>query len=56
MNIHNPIIIIDEDQDDLRLLSDAHKELAIKNPLRIRKSLVGLPLSRFCIILIEDEV
>ncbi|MHA4844288.1 response regulator [Flavitalea antarctica] len=33
MNIHNPIIIIDEDQDDLRLLSDAHKELAIKNPL-----------------------
>jgi CheY-like chemotaxis protein len=33
MNIHNPIIIIDEDQDDLRLLSDAHKDLDIKNPL-----------------------
>ncbi|HTE28281.1 response regulator [Flavitalea sp.] len=33
MNIHNPIIIVDEDQDDLRLLSDAHQDLGIKNPL-----------------------
>jgi CheY-like chemotaxis protein len=33
MNIHNPIVVIDEDQDDLRLLSDAHNDLGIRNPL-----------------------
>ena len=33
MNIHNPIVIIDEDQDDLRLISDAHQDLGIRNPL-----------------------
>jgi CheY-like chemotaxis protein len=33
MNIHNPIIIIDEDQDDLRILSDAHEDLGVRNPL-----------------------
>ena len=33
MNIHNPIIVIDEDQDDLRILSDAHEDLGVRNPL-----------------------
>ncbi|RYY19939.1 MAG: response regulator [Chitinophagaceae bacterium] len=33
MNIHHPIIIIDEDQDDLQLISDAHKDIGIRNPL-----------------------
>jgi CheY-like chemotaxis protein len=33
MNIHNPVIIIDEDQDELQLLSAAHDDLGIKNPL-----------------------
>src|SRR5688572_14256691 len=33
MNIHNPIVVIDEDQEDLHLLSDAHNDLGIRNPL-----------------------
>ena len=33
MSIYHPIIVIDEDHDDLRLLSDAHQDLKLTDPL-----------------------